>query len=103
MVLALQYVLNWPRVLQALLNLKALYQPLEDGEACLRVDGQTFVICVRDGKAEVRPTDRTPELELEHLEAERLFFSLSGLCVLPDRRLRNWAPLPYYINQADEF
>lgn len=96
-------VLNWPRVLQALLNLKALYQPLEDGEACLRVDGQTFVICVRDGKAEVRPTDRTPELELEHLEAERLFFSLSGLCVLPDRRLRNWAPLPYYINRADKF
>ena len=96
-------VLNWPRVLQALLNLKALYQPLEDGEVCLRVDGQTFVICVRDGKAEVRPTDRAPELELEHLEAERLFFSLSGLCDSGDRRLRNWAPLPYYINRADKF
>ena len=97
------YVLNWPRVLQALLNLKALYQPLEDGEVCLRVDGQTFEIRVRDGRAEVFTTNCTPELELEHLEAERLFFSLSGLCVLPDRRLCNWAPLPYYINRADKF
>ena len=67
------------------------------------MDGQTFEIRVRDGKAEVRPTDRTPELELEHLEAERLFFSLSGLCDSGDRRLRNWAPLPYYINRADKF
>ena len=96
-------VLNWPRVLQALLHLKALYQPLEDGEACLRVDGQTFESRVRDGRAEVFTTNCTPELELEHLEAERLFFSLSGLCVLPDRRLCNWAPLPYYINRADKF
>ena len=67
------------------------------------MDGQTFEIRVRDGRAEVFTTDCTPELELEHLEAERLFFSLSGLCVLPDRRLRNWAPLPYYINRADKF
>lgn len=97
------YVLCWPRVLQALLNLKALYQPLEDGEVCLRVDDQTLRIRVQDGRAEVTPTDRAPDLTMSHLEAERKLFGLSGLCEEMDARLHHWAPLPYYISSADKF
>ena len=97
------HVLCWPRVLNVLLRLKALYMPLEDGELRMRVDGQTFLIRVCGGNAEVLEDGGEPEVTLDHIQALRAFFSLTGLCSAPDPRLRNWAPLPFYLSPADTF
>lgn len=96
-------VLCWPRVLTACLNLKAMYQPLEDGELCLRIDGQTFLLRVRGGHAEALPTEQAPDLELEHLAAQRAFFSLTALFDAPANLPRTWAPLPFCLSSADTF
>ena len=94
-------VLNWKNVLEAFFLLKAGYMALEDGEACIRVDNQTVTICVKDGVPTVREGGENPT-EMEHLEAQRLFFGVEQT-VLPDPRYKNWLPLPFYISTADTF
>lgn len=94
-------VLNWKNVLEAFFLLKAGYMALEDGEACIRVDNQTVTIRVKDGVPTVREGGENPT-EMEHLEAQRLFFGLEQT-VLPDPRYKNWLPLPFYISTADTF
>lgn len=94
-------VLNWKNVLEAFFLLKAGYTTLEDGEACVRVDNQTVTIRVKDGVPAVTEGGENPT-ELEHLEAQRLFFGVEQT-VLPDLRYKNWLPLPFYISTADTF
>ena len=74
---------------------------LEDGEACIRVDNQTVTIRVKDGVPTVREGGDNP-IDMEHLEAQRLFFGLEQT-VLPDPRYKNWLPLPFFISTADTF
>lgn len=94
-------VLNWKNVLEAFFLLKAGYTTLEDGEACIRVDNQTVTIRVKDGVPAVSEGGENPT-EMEHLEAQRLFFGVEQT-VLPDQRYKNWLPLPFYISTADTF
>lgn len=94
-------VLNWKNVLEAFFLLKAGYAALEDGEACIRVDNQTVTIRVKDGVPTVTEGGENPT-EMEHLEAQRLFFGVEQT-VLPDPRYKNWLPLPFYISTADTF
>lgn len=94
-------VLNWKNVLEAFFLLKAGYTTLEDGEACVRVDNQTVTIRVKDGVPAVTEGGENPT-EMEHLEAQRLFFGVEQT-VLPDLRYKNWLPLPFYISTADTF
>lgn len=94
-------VYNWKNVLAALLALKAKYTRLQDGEACVRVDGQTVTLRVQGGVPSVVEGGESP-IELEHLQAERLFFAIDQL-VLPDSRFNNWLPLPFNISSVDAF
>lgn len=96
-------VLSWPRVLAACMNLKALYQPLEEGELCLRVDGQNVLLQVHEGRAEASLTGRTPDVELEHLQAQRVFFSMSALFDAPEGVPQSWTALPICLSSADTF
>lgn len=94
-------VLNWPRVLSALLRLKASYTRLADGRATLGIDGGRYLLEVRDGQPSVSPFAGTPDLALGHLEAMQLLFGLeSAVCTHP---LFNWLPLPFFLSSADEF
>lgn len=96
-------VLCWPRVLAACLNLKAMYQTLEEGELCLRVDGQTVLLRVHEGRAEASLTECAPQLELEHLQAQRVFFSMSALFDAPEGLPQSWTALPICLSSADTF
>ena len=94
-------VLNWKTVLEAFFLLKANYMALADGEVCVRVDGQTVTIRVKDGVPSVSEGGKNP-IDMEHLEAQRLFFGIEQT-VLPDPQYKNWLPLPFYISTADTF
>lgn len=94
-------VLNWPRVLSALLALKASFMRLEDGCAALSIDGETLVLRVKDGVPSVSREAASPELSLSHAAATQLLFGPeSAVCGHP---LHNWLPLPFFMRAADGF
>lgn len=94
-------VLNWQRVLSALLRLKASYTRLSDGRVTLAIDGGKYLLEVRDGRPAVSAWDGEAELTLGHLEATQLLFGLeSAVCPHP---LPGWLPLPFFMSSADEF
>lgn len=94
-------VLNWPRVLSALLALKASFMRLEDGCAALSIDGEMLVLRVKDGVPSVSREAASPELSLSHAAATQLLFGPeSAVCGHP---LHNWLPLPFFMRAADGF
>jgi len=99
-------VLNYERVLRALLNLQAKKAPLCDGELAIKINGhareETLRIRVCDNKISVAQTQDTPVITLEHLEAERCFFAP----VSDERRAlpafaAAWFPLPLAVPLCD--
>ena len=94
-------VFNWKNVIEAFLLLKASYMALEDGKVCVRVDGQTVTIRVKDGVPSVTEGGEN-SIDMGHMEAQRLFFGLEQT-ILPDPKYKNWLPLPFYISTADTF
>lgn len=97
------HVLNWPKVVGALLKVKASYSKLRDGRAAISVDGATpFVITVKDGVPTVTVEDVEPDLSLTTLEAERRLFTLDAL-LGEDELMANWLPLPFAMSSVDGF
>lgn len=94
-------VLNWQKVLQAFLRLKAECVPLADGNVCLRIGEETLNIRVCKQQVTVEKTDALPETVLTPMEAQQLFFSLEGLTdtMLPP----GWLPLPFWLSETDGF
>lgn len=97
-------VLRWDRVLEAYLGLKAQLATLQDGTAELAIDGGVYRICVENGVPTVEAADAPSEnaIHLSHNQALQLFFGINSL-VLPDARLKNWAPLPFGIDGPDTY
>lgn len=94
-------VLNWQRVLTALLRLKAGYMRLQDGRVTVAIDGAGYALHVRGGQPAVAPFSGAPDLSLSHLEAMQLFFGLeSAVCPHP---FSNWLPLPFFLSPVDGF
>lgn len=95
------HILNYPKVAEALLKLKALYTPLEDGELALEADGCAFTLRVKDGQVSVREGASHPK-KLSHREMHRLLldpFYPQAQALAP----RGWFPLPLYIGTPDSF
>ncbi|MBR6524381.1 MAG: GNAT family N-acetyltransferase [Clostridia bacterium] len=97
------HILNYPKVVDTLLSLKASYMRLEDGVFTLKVDEQTpFTIRVKDNKVSVAEEGLEPDAALTHLEAQRLLMDLeSALC--ESRMPLGWLPLPFTMTAADTF
>ena len=94
-------ILNYPKVAEALLRLKALYTPLEDGELALETDGCAFTLQVKDGQVSAREGAEQPQ-KLSHRELHRLLldpFYPQAQSLAP----RGWFPLPLYISTPDGF
>ena len=113
-------VLNYKRVLEAFLRLKASYTTLPNGELTVRIHGiagnENLHISVTDGVISVENVDvetsateigenidfSNIQIEMSHLEAMRFFFSPD--CVrrrsAPDF-VKLWFPLPLWIYAAD--
>ncbi len=94
-------VLNWPKVIETLLALKASYETLCDGCAALSIDGECFTIRVENNVPSVS-CGGEPELALTKLAAENLLFGAESL-VVAHPLFRNWLPLPFYMSSADTF
>lgn len=95
------HILNYPKVAEALLKLKALYTPLEDGELALEADGCAFTLRVKDGQVSVSEGAQHPQ-KLSHREIHRLLldpFYPQAQAPAP----RGWFPLPLYIGTVDGF
>ena len=87
-------ILNWEKMLGALLKLQAMCKPLVDGEMSVYVDGETLRVAVMDGVPCVEAFDGEAGKAFTHLEALRYFLA-------PYTNLRNgdapaqcWFPLP---------
>ena len=95
-------VLNWQRVLEALLKLRASFQPLQDGVFTVQVNDQApLTIRVESGMPSVSAEGRVPDLSLTHLEAERALFGLEAFAT--GGAYKNWFPLPFCASPADTF
>lgn len=96
-------VLNWEKVLQTLLSFKAEYIPLEDGVAELTVDGDTFRIIVTGGVPTVKKVAATENAVLmTGNEAIMKLFGLNSM-LIPEKKWKNWLPLPFAIDGPDTY
>lgn len=93
-------ILNYPRVLEALLTLKATYCRLDDGEQSFRAEGQLFTVSVKENRVSVTDGGENP-IELDTLEAGNLFLSSFDYSGKPFAG--NWFPLPLFVPLPDEF
>lgn len=101
------HVLNWPTVLEKLMNHKAKHQPLRDGEAVIEIKGAALLrLTVRQNKAvvqELKEADDRVNVSLTELEAVRRFLSpFAGLQEREDS-LYGWFPLMFSIPRPDWF
>lgn len=95
-------VLNWERVLDAMMRLRARSGRMLDGEVTLQIDGQGLTLRAEDNQTHVERAARPADFVLTGREAVRLLTGTSGaLCA--DARLLNWLPLPLHVSGADTF
>ena len=99
-------ILCYRRVLEACLKLKATYAALAEGSLIVLIHGRAgdeqLEIKVEGGNISVVPTDKTPEVELEHLAAMNYFFSPT--CCLRDTApvvVQSWFPAPLWSYSTD--
>ena len=99
-------ILCYRRVLEACLKLKATYATLADGSLTVLVHGRAgdeqLEITVNGGAVSVVPTDKAPDVELEHLQAMNYFFS--PVCYLRDNApivAQSWFPAPLWSYSTD--
>lgn len=99
-------ILNYARVLQAMLRLRAKIAPLCEGGLAIRIKGfareENLMIRVRDGEISIGETRETPDITLEHLAAMRCFFApvSDERRVLPAHAAA-WFPLPLGVPFCD--
>ncbi|MBQ4089732.1 MAG: GNAT family N-acetyltransferase [Clostridia bacterium] len=95
-------IFNFPKVIGALMELKASYSALEDAEVAFVIDGKPMTVRVKDGVPSV--TDELCEgaAELTAMEAQRLFLGFDGE-LLVGRLPLGWANLPLYMSHVDAF
>ena len=99
-------ILCYRRVLEACLKLKATYAKLAEGRLTVLIHGRAgdeqLEITVAEGQVSVVPTDKVPQVELEHLQAMHYFFS--PVCYLRDTApavAQSWFPAPLWSYSTD--
>lgn len=93
-------ILNYPRVVEAMLRLKANYTYLEEGEASFRCEGQTFTVGVEGDEVTVVPgaDADTDVLEMSPDVPSRFWTQTWG-----QERPFGWLPLPLCAPEPDAF
>lgn len=95
-------VLDFPKVVGALLPLSAARHPLADGEWSLWIDGRPLTIAVRGGAISAAESAPDGAPHLTAMEAQELLFSPfaeADRLQLP----ANWLPIPLSLAEADCF
>lgn len=101
------HVLNYARVAQAYLQVKASYEPLMDGSYVFRVPGTASVrLSVESGKvhAENVSEDVPADITLTHLRMMNFLFEpfgRAGIHGAQPELEKNWFPIPVCFSQQD--
>ena len=95
-------VLNWPRVLRALLPLSGAVRPLQDGALSLWIDGQPLTITAQNGAVTVETCAPEDAPRLTGNQAQRRLFSFFAGFDGP-LAPAGWLPLRLRMNPADHF
>ena len=94
-------VINWCKVIETLLRLKASFAPVANGVLTMEIDGEKITICVENGEINVLPSQRQADVSMSHLEAQRALFGIESFAI--GGLYADWFPLPFYVLPADEF
>lgn len=101
---AMARVLNWPRVLSALMQFKHSWMPLLDYQVVLEIAGVgRYLLKVAKGQVSVAPCELSPDITLTHNQAVNLLFSPLSLYKKEKEAFANWLPLPLDIPLSDWF
>lgn len=95
-------IFNFPKVVGALMKLRACYAPLADGVRSFVIDGKPMTVRVREGDVDVTEEALEGAEELTSMQAQRLFMGIDGE-LLVGRLPLGWAPLPLYMSHQDAF
>lgn len=99
-------VLNYEKVIEALLRLKSTYSKLQDGVLKINIkEYGTVSIKVAGSEIIVKITDEESDISLNHLDAMQLLFApLTPYVEVSedsDMCIQSWLPLPLHIRRAD--
>ncbi len=95
-------VLNYPRVIEAYLGLKARHEQLLDGRMVIEVrETGRFDIRVEGGSVRVTETACEPDVSLSHREMMRYLFSPAAAPLHRTALEKSWLPIPVTIPHAD--
>ncbi|MDR3172988.1 MAG: GNAT family N-acetyltransferase [Treponema sp.] len=99
-------VLDWPRFLAPLLDLRAQITALSAGSTVFKIgDGESLRVAVTGGRPSLVPVGTAPDISLNPLEAVGFFFSPMTPATTPSIRenpfLRSLLPLPLFFEGAD--
>ena len=99
-------VLDFEGVIRAYLRLKNTYSKLGDGKFTALIHGyardEQLTFEVKDGLVSVSKTDSDPDIELDHYEAMRFFFTpFSAKRITGPAPARDWFPVPLFTYGAD--
>lgn len=98
------HVLNWYKVIEALLTLKSQYTKLTDGRMVFEIaDTCRISVAVVNNQAKVLPAVEAPHIKLSPLSAVSMFFSPISSYSDPSTQVNNWFPLPFATPLADQF
>ena len=95
-------IFNFPKVIGALMRLKASYASLENAVRSFVIDGKPMKISVHDGEVAIVEEADEDAMVLTSLEAQRLFLSFDGE-LLVGRLPMGWANLPHFMSHIDAF
>ncbi len=95
-------IFDFPKVIGALLKLKASYAPVEDGKRSFVIDGVPMTIEVKYGCVNVTEEADEDAMQLTAMEAQYMFLSLTGEEMVA-RLPYGWNKLPLYMSHTDAF
>lgn len=99
-------IFNYKHVLSAFLKFKSSLTTLADGEITVKIHGyagdESLLIYVENGVPYVEKHDGDCDFELEHREAMTFFFGIySKNRAQFQPQIRDWFPLPLFVENAD--
>ena len=96
-------IFNFPKVIGALMDLRASFARLEDGVRSFVIDGKPMTVRVANGVPSVTEELCEGAAELTAMQAQRLFLGFDGALAVGDILPLGWSNLPLYMSHVDAF
>lgn len=96
-------IFNWEKLLHILMRLQGGLKALTDGQVCIRIGEENYLLSVKNGMGSAEKTNREAQLSMSEQEAVSLLFSPLSLHKKESAALHNWLPLPLAFSSVDGF